>query len=68
MSSSTVQEVERVIETLTPEELDELYQWLDRHRPLPIDARIQSDLAAGRLDKLIRRALDDEETGRVQPL
>ena len=32
------------------------------------DARIQSDLAAGRLDKAINRALDDEKNGRVQPL
>jgi len=29
---------------------------------------VQSDLAAGRLDKAIRRALDDEKNGRVQPI
>jgi hypothetical protein len=29
---------------------------------------MQSDLAAGRLDKAINRALDDEKNARVQPL
>ena len=68
MSLKTVQEIERAIGTLTPKELEELYQWLDQHCPQPIDARMQSDLAAGRLDKAISRALDDEKNGRVQPL
>jgi len=65
---NTVQEIERAIKALTPPELEELYAWLDEHCPQPIDARIQSDLAAGRLDKAINRALDDEKNGRVQPL
>jgi hypothetical protein len=64
----TVQEIERAIQTLTPRELEELYAWLDQHCPQPIDARIQSDLAAGRLDEAINRALEDEQHGRVQPL
>jgi hypothetical protein len=46
---NTVQEIERAIQALTPRELEELYSWLDQHFPQPIDARIQSDLAAGRL-------------------
>ena len=65
---NTIQEIESAIQALTPRELEELYSWLDRHCPQPIDARIQSDLAAGRLDKAINRALDDEKNGRVQPL
>jgi hypothetical protein len=68
MGLNTVQEIERAIDALTPEELDQLYSWLDQRHPQPIDARVQSDLAAGRLDKAIRRALDDEKNGRVQPL
>ena len=67
MGLNTVQEIERAIGTLTPQELDELCVWLDQC-PHPIDTRIQSDLAAGRLDKAIQRALDDEKNGRVQPL
>jgi hypothetical protein len=67
MGLNTVQEIERAIGTLTPQELEELWVWLDQH-PHPIDTRIQSDLAAGRLDKALQRALDDEKNGRVQPL
>jgi addiction module HigA family antidote len=33
-----------------------------------VDVRIQADLATGRLDKVIRRALDDEENGGARPL
>jgi hypothetical protein len=40
---------------------------LDQNCPQPIDTRAQSDLAAGRLDNAIHRALDDEQNGRVQP-
>jgi hypothetical protein len=68
MGLNTVQEIERAIDALTPQQLEELYLWLEQHHPHPIDARVQSDLAAGRLDKAIRRALEDEESGRVQPL
>jgi len=59
MSLHTVQEIERAIGALSPEELEELYSWLDEYQPQPIDARLSSDLAAGRLDKAIQRALDD---------
>ena len=65
---NTVQEIEHAIKALTPRELEELYSWLDQYYPQPIDARIQADLGAGRLDKAISRALDDEKNGRVQPL
>jgi hypothetical protein len=68
MSLTTVQEIERAIDTLTPQELQELYLWLDQHHPEPIDARLESDLAAGRLDKAIDRALEDERNGRTWPL
>jgi len=67
MALNTLQEIEHAIGTLTPKEWEELCVWLDQY-PHPIDTRIQSDLAAGRLDKAIQRALDDENDGRVQPL
>ncbi len=68
MSLNTIKEIERAIETLTLREVEELYVWLDEHYPQPIDTRVQSDLAAGRLDSAIGRALDDEKKGRVRPL
>ena len=68
MSLNTIKEIERAIGALTPSEIEELYAWLEQHRPPPIDARVQSALAAGRLDSAIQRALDDEKNGRIQPL
>lgn len=68
MQPNTIQEIERAIDGLTPEQIQELYLWLDEHHPQSIDARLQSDLAAGRLDQAIQKALEDEEAGRIQPL
>lgn len=68
MDLNTVQEIERAIAELTPQQLGELYAWLDQYDPQPIDARLQNDLAAGRLDNAIARALDDEKHGRTKPL
>jgi hypothetical protein len=59
MASGTIQEIERAIGTLTAKELEELYAWLDRNHPHPMDARIASDLASGRLDAAIQCALDE---------
>lgn len=68
MAPTTVKEIERAIQSLSPKEIEELYAWLDQHYTQPIDARLQSDLAAGRLDAAIDRALEDEKNGRVRPL
>jgi len=50
MSLTTVQEIERAIAALTPQQLAELYAWLDQYDPQPIDARLKADLDAGRID------------------
>ena len=68
MSPKTLQEVERAIGALTPQEVQELYVWLEQHFPQPMDARLPSDLSAGSLDTAIERALDDEKNGRLRPL
>lgn len=68
MSRNTIRDIERAIGTLTPQEVAELYTWLEQHCPQPIDTRIEADLAAGHLDPRIERALDDEENGRIRPL
>ncbi len=68
MSPKTLEEVERAIGALTPQEVQELYVWLEQHFPQPMDARLLSDLSTGRLDTAIQRALDDEKGGRLRPL
>lgn len=68
MGLNTLREIERATRGLKLQELEEQYSWLDQNCPQPIDSRVQSDLAAGRLDKAIHRGLEDEKNGRVQPL
>lgn len=68
MNLNTVQEIEHAIAALNPRQLAELYAWLDQYDPQPIDALLRNDLAAGRLDKAIAQALDDEKHGRTTPL
>lgn len=68
MVPSTIKEIERAIETLTPREVEELFVWLDQHYPQPIDLRIKSDLDSGRLDAAIDRALEDEKNNRTRQL
>jgi hypothetical protein len=68
MGLSTLQEIEQAICGLSPRELEELYLWLDGNCPQPFDARIADDLALGRLDAAIDRALDAEKNGRVETL
>jgi hypothetical protein len=65
---NTVQEIERAIDALTPQQMEELYVWLDQRHPQPIDAQLKADLDAGRIDNRINRALADHKAGDTQPL
>ncbi len=68
MHLNTVQEIERAIDALTPQQIEELYVWLDQRHPQPIDAQLKADLDAGRIDHRINRALADHKAGTTQPL
>jgi hypothetical protein len=50
-------EIERAILALSPNELDELYTWMDQN--CPIDVQLKTDLDAGRIDDRIARVLGD---------
>jgi hypothetical protein len=68
-SITSLKEIEAAISKLTPQEYDELLDWLsDRMPPQPIDAQLKADLEAGRMDERIRRAKADYEAGRTTPL
>jgi len=64
----TIRDIERAIDALPLEQLNELLDWLDRRHAQRIDARLASDLDAGRMDEAIRRALDHDRTGEARPL
>jgi len=68
MHLNTVQEIERAIDALTPQQMEELYVWLDQRHPQPIDAQLKADLDAGRIDNRISRALADHKAGNIHPL
>jgi hypothetical protein len=68
MGTSRVEEIRRAIALLSPQELAELYEWLDQSYASSFDRRIQNDLLSGHLDSLIESALDEQRQGRVRPL
>jgi hypothetical protein len=68
MHLNTVQEIERAIDALTPQQIEELHVWLEQRYPQPIDAQLKADLDAGRIDDRINRALADHKAGNTQPL
>jgi len=68
MGANTVEEIERAIDRLTPQQMEELYAWLDRRHPQPIDAQLEADLMAGCIDNRINRAVADYKTGNTQPI
>jgi hypothetical protein len=68
MPLNTVQEIERAIDALTPQQIEELYAWLDQRHPQLIDVQLKADLDAGRIDDRINRALADHQAGSTQPL
>lgn len=68
MNLSTVQEIEHAIAALTPEQREELGQWLDEHYAQPVDAQLKTDIETGRFDERINRAIADHKAGRTQPL
>jgi hypothetical protein len=65
---NTIRDIERAIDGLPPEELEELYDWLDQRHPRRIDAQLVGDREAGRLDSAISRALEKDINGDVRPL
>ena len=74
MALRTIQDIERAIDALPPQQLAELYAWLDRHRPPQLKAGPEatvfeqglglfgSPADASLLDEVVRMAY--EERGR----
>lgn len=51
-----VQDIEKEIQQLRPEQLQELAVWFDEYRSNLWDEKIERDLSAGRLDSIIQKA------------
>lgn len=65
---SEVEQLERRIENLSPEELGKLRAWFIEFDAGLWDDQIKADARAGRLDRLINKALADYEAGKAREL
>jgi hypothetical protein len=54
-----LQEIEKAIEQLPPQDFKTLLSWLDEVRADLWDKQIEADAKAGKLDKLAKQALRD---------
>lgn len=63
-----VKQIERAITQLPAQELAELMSWLEEYHAQVWDKRIEEDLAAGRLNALLREMDGEYEAGLGQPL
>lgn len=64
----SIQEIEKAVAQLPPQELDQLMERLEEIRQEQWDKQIARDSAAGRFDALIEQAKRDVAEGRFRPL
>jgi hypothetical protein len=63
-----VEQLEKRIENLSPEELSRLRAWFFEFDARVWDERIEADAKAGKLDGLIAKALADYKAGKAREL
>jgi hypothetical protein len=65
---STVQDIEKAVSKLPPEDLTAFRAWFAEFDAEAWDKQFERDVAAGRLDKLADEALNDLREGRCTNL
>jgi hypothetical protein len=65
---SSVIDIERAVEQLSPEELRAFRQWFSDRDSATWDKQFEADVAAGRLDAFGEEALNDLREGRCTDL
>jgi hypothetical protein len=65
---SKVEEIERRIQALSPEELAQFRAWFLEVDWAAWDRQIEQDVRAGKLDARAEQALRDHATGKTKPL
>ena len=65
---STIQEIERAVVELSPEELAEFRAWFLEFDAASWDRQFEQDVVAGRLDALAEEALEDLRAKRTRQL
>lgn len=65
---SKIEQIEREIQALTPEELAAFRKWFHEFDAAVWDRQIEQDAQAGRLDGMAEKALNDFKSGRCSEL
>lgn len=65
---SKVEDIERQIEALSPEELVQLRAWFLEFDWAAWDRQLEADVQAGKLDRLAQQAHRDHAAGKTTPL
>jgi hypothetical protein len=65
---SRVEEVERAVRDLSPQDLRQFREWFQRFEDELWDRQIERDAAGGRLDALAEEAMTEIREGRTGPL
>ena len=63
-----VEKLELLIKSLSPEELAQFREWFADFDAQIWDRQIQSDTAAGKLDRLIDESMADHRAQKTRPL
>jgi hypothetical protein len=63
-----IEDIEKAIEQLSPEELVRFREWFDAFDARVFDEKIERDAKSGRLDGLASEAIADFRAGRAREL
>ncbi len=64
----TIEELEKAVATLPPEQFAEFRAWFERLDAARFDQKIERDAREGRLDRLGDQAIDDFRKGRAHEI
>ena len=65
---STIQEIERAVSGLSPQDLSRFREWFLEFDAESWDRQLEEDVAMGRLDALAEEALSELRAGGTRPL
>jgi hypothetical protein len=68
MEAMTVEELEKAVAGLSPEQFAEFRAWFEKLDAARFDQKIEQDARAGRLDRLGDQAIDDFRKGRAREI
>jgi hypothetical protein len=68
MCPMTVEDIEKAIAKLPPDQLARFRVWFEEFDSARFDQQIERDAASGKLDRLAEQALDDLRKSRVREL